>query len=221
MHIILMTFLTITFLSANQSFATCSPIFDLPADGSLDDLAETTDVLNANLVETGTEESDAPEVTKRVELFRFEKDYNPKNVLHYGVKINTPSCTISYKENGAPNFSNFWKMGEERGQTEGMTADDLKRLGPIILAHDEHQVVFKMAAMDQVEINKKSITIEAKIVDGDCRVTASAQLNDGRSIVIEKFYAELSTVLGVPTGISSLRVDGRDPHSGQSISQQL
>ena len=228
MQSIILTLFIITILSISPSFGrsidptgNCSHFLQLTSEGSIDDLAKTTDLINTISMEKSEEAPVGDEEIKRVELFRFEKDYNPKNILHYGIKINTTSCTIATKENGAPNFSNYWSMGEEDGHSENMTSDDLERLGPVILVHDDQHVTFKMNAMDQVNINKKEITIQAQIVAGECRVSASAELNDGRKIIIEKFYAEISSFLGIPTGINSLRVDGHDPQSGAVISQQL
>ncbi|MEK6626716.1 MAG: hypothetical protein AABY86_17240, partial [Bdellovibrionota bacterium] len=142
-------------------------------------MEETTDHINAIMAdEEGPTETPREEV-KRFELFRLEKDFNPKNVLRYGINVNIPSCTIAKKENGAPQFNSYWIMGEERGQKKNMTSTDLKRVGPIVLSQDEHNVTFKMKAFKDVPIRKKEITVEAKIVDGIRKVTGSIELDNG------------------------------------------
>ena len=177
-------------------------------------MEETTDHINAIMADgEGPAETPREEV-KRFELFRFEKDYNEENVLHYGINVNIPSCTIAKKENGAPQFNSYWIMGEERGQKKNMTRDDLKKLGPVVLSQDDHNVTFKMKAFKDVPIRKKEITIEAKIVDGICKVTGNIELDDGHKIDLSKIFAKISTFAGIPTGVDYLDVHGLDRTTG-------
>lgn len=186
-------------------------------ENSLGQLIETTDLSNAHLVDQSVAEPDAPEVAARVELFRFEKDYNPKNILHYGVQVNKPSCTIAKGTNGAPLFENYWIMGEAKGGKQLMTSRDKKNLGVIVLESDEHKVKFKMNAMNEFKLKKKVITVEAKIVDGKCKTFAFVELDDGRNMNLDKLYAKISTVLGIPSGVDSVTVYGSDQNSGANI----
>ncbi|HAZ11977.1 MAG: hypothetical protein A2X86_07000 [Bdellovibrionales bacterium GWA2_49_15] len=187
------------------------------AAGGLAPMAETTDHINAIMSDADGAPEDGREAVKRFELFRFEKDYHAKNVLHYGMKLNIPSCTIAKKENGAPSFSNYWLMGEERGQTKNMSSDDLKRLGPIVLSQDEHNVTFKMPAFKNVPIRKKEVTVEAKIVDGICKTTSSIELDNGHRVDLTKIYAKMSYFVGIPTGVNYLDVHGIDRTTGEAI----
>lgn len=180
-------------------------------------MSEATDHINAIMTDSDGASEDGAEEVRRFELFRFEKDYNAKNILSYGIKVNTPSCTIAHKTTGAPDFSNYWIMGEERGQAQKMTKSDLKKLGPIVLSHDEHTVNFKMNAFADVPIKKKEITVEAKIVDGKCKVTGSVQLDNGHRVDLSKIFAKISTFAGIPTGVDYLDVEGLDRTTGARI----
>jgi len=202
---------------ANRCRGSQNPLFDsVPL--SFDSMEGTTDQVNAIMAEDRSDGNGSTEQETRFELFRFEKDYHQKNVLHYGIKVNTPSCTISYKSNGAPNFSTYWRMGEERNQIKNMTNDDLKKVGPIVLSHNEHTVRFKMNALKEINIRKKEITIEAEIVDGTCRVKGYIELDDGRKVNLNRIFANISSFIGIPTGVSALTVDGNDRATGERVS---
>ncbi len=188
-----------------------SPVEATPS--TINRLLDVSDNVNAIM----TDASDTPEQARRFEVFRFEKDYHAKNVLHYGMKVNLPSCTIAKKENGAPGFSNYWIMGEEDGRVKNMTSDDLKRLGPIVLNQDEHQVTFKMPAFQTVPIRKKEVRIEANIVNGACKVTGSIETDNGHRVDITKIFAAMSSFIGIPTGVNSLDVEGTDRTTGAPI----
>jgi len=142
-------------------------------------------------------------------------------VLEYGINVHPKTCRIAKTGNGAPAFNTFWIMGEEDGRRKQMTSDDRQRMGPIVLANETNKVVFKMNAFKEVPLKKKEITIEAKMVDGQCRVKGYVTLNDGREMNLDKIWAKLSYFFGVPTGVNYLQVYGQDRSSGQKFNFKL
>lgn len=181
------------------------------------DAEQASYLLNAELA-TGGEQEETGEETRRFQLFRFEKDYNQKNVLHYGININVPSCTIAHRQNGAPSFNTYWILGEKKGQRQNPTKSDLDKLGPRIVSHDDHSVRFSMKALNEIDINNKQIEVRAEIVNGECQVRGYVDLNDGREISLTRIFANISTVIGIPTGVSSIRVEGRNSSNNQPVS---
>lgn len=177
---------------------------------------EASALLNAELASAG-EQQETQERIQRFELFRFEKDYNPKNVYHYGININVPSCTIALRQNGAPSFNSYWILGEEDGQRQNPTKSDLKNLGPTVLSHNPNSVRFRMKALNEINIQKREIEIRTEIVNGNCRVRGYVDLDNGQEISLNRIFANISRFLGVPTGVSSLRVEGRDSQTGQQV----
>jgi hypothetical protein len=215
--------IAITVLSLTNSAWTrdCSINTEIDAPEA-SSLADITDTVNAHMTADAPAEPDpTPEVSRRFTLFRMEKDYHAKNVLHYGVNVNTPSCTIVKTTNGAPSFNNYWIMGEEDNRKKLMTKDDLKRVGPIVLSHSDHEVRFKMKSFNDLKLNKKEVTIEANVVNGECKVTASIELNDGRKMNVSRIFANMSYFLGVPTGVDSLVIDGTDRSNGSRINLKM
>jgi hypothetical protein len=181
------------------------------------DAEQASYLLNAELA-NGSEQDVPDETVRRFELFRFEKDYNPRNILHYGIDVNVDSCTFATRPNGAPRFNTYWIMGEERGQRKTPTRKDLERLGPSVLEHTPDSIRFTMRALSEINIRKREIELRAEMVNGNCRVRGYVDLDDGREISLNRIFAEISTVIGIPTGVSSLTVDGRDSNSNQPVS---
>ena len=166
------------------------------------------------------EEADIPaeEVIVSYNLFNLEKDYNRKNVLHYDIKVKSPSCTIALNGKSAPALDPYWRMGEEKGQRKNLTSKDKKRFAPIVIDHDPNRVRFKMPVFNKLPINKKVITVETEIAEnGKCKVIGYYEKNDGTRIVISKVFADLNKILGIPTGVDKIIISGSDLATGKRV----
>ena len=127
-----------------------------------------------------------PDTSTRFELFKYEKSYNPKNVLSYGIKVNVPSCTF---DKISP-FDIYWIMGEKDGSTEGMTSSEKEQFSPTVIKSDQSEIDFTFKALNPLGINPKEMKVEAFPNSGGCLLNSLVTLNDGSEVKVNKFYGK-------------------------------
>lgn len=143
------------------------------------------------------------------EVFKFTKSFRPKNVLHFSV--NTKDCRIADK---SP-IINYWIMGEEKGQKEGLTKDEKKLFTPEIIRENGHELEFIIGEMGELcedPIIKSPILVRMI----DCKPKAFIRIN-GEDIELKEIYADISLLR---QKIKYLVITGKRPN-GKLIKHRI
>ena len=122
-------------------------------------------------------------------LFTISKTIKPKNVLYYSAVIK--NCKLV-----APYVVPVWHMGEERGQSEGLTNQEKKYFEPKVTYAKDTEVDFTLGAMKELPFSGtdfKKIRI---------------QLNGCRAKAVSDYKNEEITLSNIHLQASLLSVSG-------------
>lgn len=120
------------------------------------------------------------------DIFTISKNRNPENVMHFEATVK--NCKF---EN--PAISNFWEMGEEKGQKEALNKDEKKYFEPKILSAKSDEIVFSLPALKKGDNKTQGpITVRLK----DCKAHTFITV-DRRPMEFKKVMVELGFLMAV------------------------
>lgn len=138
-------------------------------------------------------------LTSFASMFTVSKTVNAKNVLHYEASVK--SCQFI-----APYVTAKWIMGEERGQTEGLTARESKYLKPKVTYAKETEYDFTLDAVKELKTSGTDFRkIKVRMIN--CKPRAFTEYQNQE---IELVNINLKTTMLSVTGatITGKKADG-------------
>jgi hypothetical protein len=155
------------------------------------------------------------------DIFLFKKSYNPKNVLHYSIKL-SEDCQFQAFPDGAY-VNPYWIMGEENGQIESITKLERKAYLPLIKSIDSSRTKMEinLSAINEIKnpLVDLSISILAQRTQKGCVAFASMNI-DGQEVTLEEFYVEGKFNMLLSWKTNYLLIKGRN-QAGLKVSKKL
>jgi hypothetical protein len=121
------------------------------------------------------------------DMFVIKKSMNPKNVLHY--KANVADCKLK-----TSSVSAYWIMGEEDGQTEGLTSKEKPYFNPKIAYENATDADFSMGAIEKMGSNLPDKNIRVRLEN--CVPKAFLELK-GQEIQLTEIYVSVNMLMSV------------------------
>lgn len=140
-----------------------------------------------------------PSVSFANSLFTISKTYKEKNVLHYQAVVK--NCKLV-----APYIAPVWHMGEERGQSEGLTSQERKYFEPKVAYAKDSEVDFTLGAMKELKMggnNFKSITVRLE----GCRAKAYSEYKN-EDIQMKNIHLQASLLSVSGATITGTKANG-------------
>lgn len=131
-------------------------------------------------------------------MFTVSKTYKPKNVLHYEAAIK--NCKFV-----SPYVSAQWKMDEERGQREGLTATEKKYLQPKVKYAKDTEFDFTLDAVKELKTGNDFREIKVRM--SNCRAQAFTEYK-GQEIRLTNIHLKMSMMSVAGATITGVRPDG-------------
>jgi hypothetical protein len=134
------------------------------------------------------------------EIFVLKKSFNPKNVLHF--KANVEGCKLK-----TPAVANYWVMGEQRSQIEGLTNSEKPYFQPQITYQSDWEADFGMGAINKMGNRIEDKSIKVRLVN--CQAKAFIEINK-QEIQLTEIFASVGLLMNVKSmTIKGIAADGR------------
>ncbi len=140
------------------------------------------------------------------DIFVIKKSLNPKNVLHF--KVNVNNCKLS-----SPAISPYWVMGEENGQTEGLTSKEKPYFQPKISYSNSSEADFSIGAMEEMGCKIPDQTIKVRLEN--CKPKAYLDI-DGSEVQLTDINVSVNLFMSV----SQMTINGVAPN-GSKVSKKI
>lgn len=132
-------------------------------------------------------------------MFTISKTYKPKNVLHYEAVVKNCKFVTPY-------VSAQWKMGEERGQREGLTATERKYLQPKVTYSKDKEFDFTLDAVKELNVGGNDLR-EIKVRMKNCRAQAFTEYK-GQEIELTNINLKTTLMTVKGATITGKKADG-------------
>lgn len=133
-------------------------------------------------------------------MFTISKSYKPKNVLHYQAAVK--NCKFV-----SPFVSAQWKMGEERGQIEGLTSTEKKYLQPKVTYAKDKEFDFTLDAVKELKVSGNDLRKIKVRMDNKCRTEVYTEYK-GQEIRLLNIHLNMSFMSVSGAKITGLKPDG-------------
>lgn len=133
-------------------------------------------------------------------IFTISKTYKPKNVLHYEAAIK--NCKFV-----SPFVSAQWKMGEERGQREGLTSTEKKYLQPKVTYSKDKEFDFTLDAVKELKVSGNDLREIRVRMGKNCKAKAFTEYK-GQEIELTNINLKTNLLTVTGATITGLKPDG-------------
>lgn len=132
-------------------------------------------------------------------MFTVSKSVKPKNVLHYEAAIK--NCSFV-----SPFVNAQWKMDEERGQREGLTATEKKYLQPKVTYNKDKEFDFTLDAVKELKVTGTDLR-EIKVRLVNCEARAYTEYK-GQEIQLTNIHLKTTLISVTGATITGKKADG-------------